>query len=525
MLIPSLTNLRMTLKKLDKLVLIPFVGLLSLSLGVTIFILLMQFLLIWFDDLIGKNLGLVTYLQLLLYFGINVTPQAFPLATLVASLITFGNLGEQSALIALKSAGVSLLRVLWPLFIFLLIISSFVLFSNNYLVPRVNLKAYTLLLDLRKKKPSLAIKEGVFYNGIPNYSIRVEKKLQDQKTVQGIIIYDHTQNQGNIAVTIAESGQLYTICNNQYLVIELFNGWSYAEEPTQESLSDEQRGIPSLNRSNFKVQKVIFDLSSFKLIRSSEEIFSNHYTTQNSHRLSMEIAKRKAKIKAIYQTLVEEFQQQWPIFQDTLSKHTHRAPWPEVKLAAHIASSIPKLKVKQLFQPISQTMNHDTSPESSVATSTLHKSIPPRAIQKALDRAKETNNKLKTLVDEIAYEQKELREYEAEKNQRLASAVACIIMFLIGAPLGVLIRRGGIGIPLLIAITFVLLYYVVEIFSIRWVKIGILGSISGPWAPNLILSPFALFFLWQAQQDTRLLDWDAHRVRFEKLIKYLTKTV
>ena len=177
----------MPIRKIDKLVLGPFIGLFILTLCVAIFILLMQFFLIWFDELIGKDLGLVTYLQLFFYFGVNVTPLAFPLATLLASLIAFGNLGEYLELTALKSAGISLLHLLLPLFVFVVALSGLVFLSNGYLVPKVNQKAYSLLYDLRKKKPSIAIKEGVFYNGIPDYSIRSTKSFQTKKHSRALL--------------------------------------------------------------------------------------------------------------------------------------------------------------------------------------------------------------------------------------------------------------------------------------------------------------------------------------------------
>ena len=156
---------------------------------------------IWFDELIGKDLGLKIYLQLFLYFGIGATPMAFPLATLVSSLMVFGSLGEQLELTALKSAGIPFIRILQPLLFLMALLSAFVYFSNGYIVPKVTVKAHTLLYDLRKKRPSVAIKEGVFYNGIPDYSIRVERKLADQQTLEGITIYDHTKNKGNVHLT------------------------------------------------------------------------------------------------------------------------------------------------------------------------------------------------------------------------------------------------------------------------------------------------------------------------------------
>lgn len=513
----------MSLRKLDKLILGPFIGLFILTLCVAIFILLTQFLLIWFDELIGKDLGLLTYLQLLFYFGINATPQAFPLATLVASLITFGNLGEHAELTALKSAGISVLRVLLPLFVFVVVLSGFVFFSNSYLVPKVNIQAYTLLFDLRRKKPSIAIKEGVFYNGIPGYSIKVDKKLPDQRTLQGIMIYDHTQGRGNVAVTIAESGQLYTICGDQYLVIELFDGCSYLEEAATAPPKREQKAIPSLNRISFQAQKVVLNLASFKLTRSSKDIFSYHHTTKNAHQLNAKIAEIKAKIKAAHQTVVEEAQQRWPVLHEGRWERTPQAPSRQAAIVDTLCILAPAAQTREVPPRPGLVAIADAQTALAIAPSTVYPDMLPQTIQKALDQASAMHSKLKTQVDRIEAKQRDLRKYEVEKYRRLASAVGCIIMFLIGAPLGALIKRGGIGVPLLVSTIFILLYYVADMFGVRWATAGILSSLMGSWLPNLILLSFGLFFLGQAQRDTRLLEGDAYAVLLERLRKYVRK--
>ncbi|MEL6539540.1 MAG: LptF/LptG family permease, partial [Bacteroidota bacterium] len=217
------------MKKVDKLLLKPFLALFVLSLCVTVFVLVMQIFLVYFDELVGKSVGWTIYAQLLGYMGIYISPQALSLSILVASIITFGNLSEHAELIALKSAGISLFRILMPLMIFVTILSGFIFYANSYVVPRANLNFINLLYDLRKKKPDLAIREGVFYDGIPGYSIRVAKKMPDQKTLRGILIYDHTQDRGNVAVTMAESGQITIVQAGQYLALDLFNGQNYVE--------------------------------------------------------------------------------------------------------------------------------------------------------------------------------------------------------------------------------------------------------------------------------------------------------
>ncbi len=226
------------MKKIDKLVLGSFLGLFVLTFCVAFFVLLMQFFLFNFSELIGKGLGVDIYLQLASYVGVWTTKQAFPLSVLLASIMALGNLGENHELTALRSAGIPILRILWPLCVFVLLLSGLAFFSNSYVVPRANLNALSLLSDLVKKKPSVAIKEGLFYDGIPGYSIKVDKKLEDKTKLEGIMIYDHTEKRGNVSLTMAKSGRIYTIKDEAYLVIELFNGHNYLEEAPKEATAE-----------------------------------------------------------------------------------------------------------------------------------------------------------------------------------------------------------------------------------------------------------------------------------------------
>src|SRR5688500_8600553 len=204
------------MRKIDKLVLKSFIGPFILTFLVVVFILLMQHMMKYFDDIIGKDLGWNVVGQLLFYFAIFMTPVAMPLAVLLSSLITFGNLGEHFELTAIKSAGISLLRTLRPIFIFVLFLSGVAFYVNNYLVTKADLEAYSLLYNIKQKKPALDLREGAFYNGIPDISIKVNKKFpKDEDALKEIIVYDHRKNDGNKEVTIADSGRMFTILNER----------------------------------------------------------------------------------------------------------------------------------------------------------------------------------------------------------------------------------------------------------------------------------------------------------------------
>src|SRR5688572_22782086 len=268
------------MKKLDKLILSSFIGPFILTFLVVVFILLTQHMLKYFDDIIGKGLGIEVIGQLLFYFAIFMTPIALPLAVLLSSLIAFGNLGEHFELTAVKSAGISLVRALLPIFFFVLGLTVVAFYVNNNLVPNAALEAYSLLYDIKQKKPALDLREGSFYDGIPDMSIKVSKKFPDGVTIKDIIIYDHRKHDGNKDVTKADSGKMYTILNERYLKLELYHGYKYTEgTSSNEDLTGttKKRGQgETLSRTKFGKTQVVFDLSSFALERTDKKWFQGN---------------------------------------------------------------------------------------------------------------------------------------------------------------------------------------------------------------------------------------------------------
>ncbi|MDX5347781.1 MAG: LptF/LptG family permease, partial [Hymenobacteraceae bacterium] len=250
------------MKKLDKLVLRSFLGPFVLTFAVVEFILLTQYMLKYLEDLVGKDLGLDVFSELLFYFSLNMAPVALPLAVLLSSLMTFGNLGEHHELTAIKTSGISLLRILRPVFFFSVIITIAAFFFNNNIVPKANLKAYSLLWDIRQKKPSLDIKEGAFYNGLPGYSIKIGEKFSDGQTLKDIMIYDHTTGRGNTTVILADSGKMYTQYDDAYLVLELFDGNTFLEQTDDSMRNNSNEGFV---RKTFRQSKNVFKMSSFNL--------------------------------------------------------------------------------------------------------------------------------------------------------------------------------------------------------------------------------------------------------------------
>ncbi|MBE62290.1 MAG: hypothetical protein CMB89_08015, partial [Flammeovirgaceae bacterium] len=278
------------MRKIDKLILQAFISPFILTTVVATFILVIQYMMKYFDDFVGKDLGAEVFAELIFYFSLNMLQAALPLAVLVSSLMTFGNLGEHFELTAIKSAGISLLRALRPIFFFVVILTIGAFYFNNYVVPAANLQAYSLLYDIKHKKPGLDIKEGVFYNGIPDYSIKVKEKLPDNQTLKEVLIYDHTGGKGNNRVILADSSRMYMIYNDRYLKLELYNGNYYSEEPKPRSQIDE------FYRTKFDRMDMVFNLSSFDFKHTKKELFQNNRQMKNVAELTTDIDSLKFSV-------------------------------------------------------------------------------------------------------------------------------------------------------------------------------------------------------------------------------------
>ena len=478
------------LKRLDILVLKAFFGPFILTVFVVTFIFLMQTILKYIDELVGKGLSYLDYAELMMYFSMNILPVALPLAILLSSLMTFGNLGQFNELTAVKSSGISLLRVMVPIAIWVLGCTVGLFFFNNYVVPQANLKAFSLLYDLRQKKPSLDLKPGVFYNGIPGYSIKVVQKFDNDTSIKGVIIYDHTQGRGNTDVILADSGAMYLFNNKQYLALELFHGNSYSEFKSEGS-GGGYIMPQEFMRNSFDKTQIIFDLASFDLSRTKEELFTGSRQMQNTTELTRHI-------DSVHATFV------------TINKQTSGMLQPfyyytNVNLKDTSTTNIPKLNNVH----ITKELLFKESLEQEVAN-------------RAANQARSIKAYLQSNVERDENMQKEIHEFEVTKYQKYTQAVACFVLFLIGAPLGAIIKKGGLGVPVLICIIFFIFYYVFSITGEKWTKEGVYPADFAMWFGNGILFCIGLFFMRQAKNDSRILESDFYLVLFDKVKKMVT---
>ncbi len=518
------------MKRLDKLILFSFLGPFVLTFVVVDFILLTTYMLKYFDEFVGKNLGAEVFAELIFYFCINMSPKAFPLAVLLSTLMTYGNLGEHFEITAIKSAGISLVRTFVPIFSFVVLLTFGVFYSNNNLVPRANLKAYQLLYDIRQTKPAMDIKPGVFYNGLPNYSIKVNKKYPDDITLKEIIIYDHSEGRGNTTVVMADSGKMYTFSNDRYLMLELYDGTAY-QESIRQRVSQNYDRVDPFTRNSFNERKIVFSLASFDFQQTNEELFATNRLMKNIKQLTSDIDSMK-----------------WQIFEYNYRIYASTIKYFEYHLKGYYELPQEMLERKLVMDSIFLTKSQDSSvivmlqSQYEVQAKAIRemKPLPSRKelpmanlvgkskvvaavswqnrrnreliIKAALAKARQTKNTVQTNLDRIVSFERNIDHHEVEKYRKLAEAVACLIMFTIGAPLGAIIKRGGLGFPVIISIVFYVFYYVVSLTTQKWVREGLMDPILGVWMANLILFPLGLVFLRQARNDVRLFEADYYRV-------------
>lgn len=601
------------MKKIDKLIISSFLGPFLLTFLVVVFIFLMQHMLKYFDDIIGKDLGFGVLSTLLFYFAVFMTPVALPLAVLLSSLITFGNLGEHFELTAIKSLGMSLTRVIVPIFLLVLVITGIAFLANNYLVPKAALEAYSLLYDIKQKKPSLDLKEGAFYSAIPDVNIKVNKKYPDGETIEGVVIYDHRGRSGNMEVTVADSGRMYTILNSAYLKLELFRGYNYSEGGGKEQeMTGQGRSKETFSKTKFSKTYVIYDLSQFALVRTDKKWFQGNRMMRNLKELDMDIDSVNINMKesrlAVYDNLTSGSSPMTKSFvvglpselltvrqqrdsltikglRQNLSRGNYVKEDSAKKLRLAKARSKPKSKIvsskkllpaksdssESLKTDFSKKLKADSSKKlkpdsankrkasfskkrkpdiskfnqtemSNIQNTTISKFKRPILASDTVDRSKPINvdsvfnskasttemssalatarlakSQILTSTENLKSQQYELNVFKIQWHKILANSAACIVMFLIGAPLGAIIKKGGLGVPVLISILFFIFYYVMSLTGEKWAKQDFVAPHVGIWASDAVLLIFGFVFLLQARVDARLFESDFYQVVMEKL--------
>lgn len=439
----------------------------------------MMFIFKWIDDLVGKGIDSNVLIELFTYAALQTIPMALPLTILLSSIMTFGNLGEHYELVAMKSSGMSLQRIMFPLIITIILVCTGAFYFSNNILPVINLKAGSLLFDLREQKPALQIKESVFYNGIDGYSIRVGKKDPDGNTLYNLMIYDHTKGGGNYKVIVAESGTMVMSADKSFMILTLKNGSSYEEMIKNNEI---QKPHP-LMRNYFSEQIIRFDLTEFKLTRTDEELFKSNYQMMNIAQLSAGIDslnKRKEKKKEdLNRQLLEGFNT--------------------------------RLSKKNMTADSSQRTGNVLEGQS--AADKL------RILEIAANIARSS----KAYVESGLYEFKAIedtkRRHEVEWHKKFTLSFACLVLFFIGAPLGAIIRKGGLGMPVVVSVIFFLIFHILNISGEKFAKEGVYPAYISMWIASAFLLPLGIFLTYKATGDSVIFDLDTYIQSIKKLLR------
>lgn len=511
------------IKKIDKLLLRTFITTFILLLALVLFVMVIQSFFVLFSAIAGKGLGIRIYAKMLFYLSLNTFPNVFPIAILMTSLIVFGNLSESFELTAMRSVGLSLHRTLRLPFIFILFLSGALLYFQDYIYPNSKHKIFALIGDICKKKSALFIQEGVFCNNIPGYSIRVDKKLSDNEHMERIMVYDYTKRYGAVSITIAEKGRLYTTPDEGYLVMELTNGHNYvAPLPTKrnDGKSDQK---PSFYRNNFSKQKIKISLEALKL-GSTNAKFTHDPRTKTRPLLKKMIEERWKEV------LNQEKNSKNLLAEQAIRYHCTEQPNTQLNGYEIKGSASPVQEVTQdadfiLFRE--QLVERKFDSNIACRTQQYGHTLPQRVVQKSLRHVRKMKNTLITQQDNKNLFNEALNDTLYEKEHRFAVAMRCVIVFLLAAPLGCIIRRGGFGISVCISFFFILLEYILSILGRDWAIAGTISTFMGVWLPNFVLFPFCCFFLVKAHQGRGLCstDWYAFYIKITTIIKRKISTV
>jgi lipopolysaccharide export system permease protein len=470
-------------KKLDLLILKAFIGPFVATFFITLFVLVMQFFWKYIDDLVGKGLDLYSFLKLTSYVTVTAIPLALPLAVLLSSIMTFGNLGESFELVAIKSAGIPLLRFMRPLFVVSGIIAGIAFLISNYVIPVANLKFTTMLYDIRVAKPAFDLKEGIFYDKLPGYAIKVGKKDAETNMIYDVIIYEgQTALQDNFIS--AEKGSMQLSADKKFLEFNLENGWRYQEKGPFNSKETDYY------RLGFKTYKKSFDLSSFDVLKTPDSAFKGGYGMMNVHQLSKASDSLKRTMK---ETLEDRMQREVSSY--LLTGKMLDSGW---------------LRPDPLPRVPSNTRNYESL-------------IPDSAFNTSYTRGAEKLALMKSALEIISADQKnkqkELRQSLIEWHRKFALSLACVVLFLIGAPLGSIIRKGGLGMPLVIAVVFFLIFHLLNMFGVKFAQSGAATPLVGMWLSTFILVPVGIFLVYKAMNDSQLFNNEFYFRLFRKARK------
>ena len=477
------------MKTIHKLVLKAYLGPMVLTFFIVMFVLMMNIVWRYIDELVGKGLSAGIIIELMTYFMANM----IPLAMLLAAIMTMGNLGENYELLAMKSAGMSLIRITKPLIILVSLISVGSFFIGNNLVPYANKKVFSILYDIRQQKQSLEFQDGLFFNGIDNMSIRVSRQEPETHLLHDVLIYDNRAANGDMNTIVADSGYIRLSDDKKYLLVTLFNGETYEQTRSSQWFTQSK-----LRHHIFEKQDQVIPMEGFAMGRTDANQFSNSQT-KNINELQHDIDSLEKMVNSAttrsYEPLLKE---------QIFSRDNSVLPQPD------------SLRIdKSRFR--------DMAAMDSIATLQMREKE--RVWNQARTLAKNSRNMFS--FDESAAKEalNQLYRSKVEWHKKMSLPVSIMIFFLIGAPLGAIIRKGGLGLPVVVSIIFFVIYYIISLSGEKLAKEGSWDAVYGMWLSTFILTPIAIYLTYKATNDSALLDTDWYAGKFKALYERMRPAI
>lgn len=462
---------------------------------ICVFILLMQFLWKYIDEMVGKGLEWQIVSELLLYASCGLVPLAFPLAMLLASIMTFGNMGENYELVAMKASGISLFRIMRPLVVIAILLTMTAFYFSNNILPKTNLKFYSLLYSVKRQKPEMIIKEGVFSNDMDGYSIKVDHKGSGNNMLYGLMIYNHTEHDGNAKVTVADSGKMEITElaeNKKFMTVTLYNGYSYRDEKEARTASGKR--FP-FSRESFAKEVINISMLGFEFNRTDEKLYAGASRMLNTKQLRYVGDSAFLEYKIRIWRFVTSLNYQSDINQqvawlsmpfDSLRKNPDLKPDTLVDMD-HVFASLTTFEKEELYR-------------------------------KTISNVRNNSQSISQQMDEMYTRKKYVNNFPMEWHRKYTLSVACLIFFFIGAPLGAIIRKGGLGMPVVVSILMFIAYYILMITGEKFAREDEWSMTSGMWFSSLVFLPLGIWLTYKAATDSGLLNLESYELFFKKLI-------
>jgi lipopolysaccharide export system permease protein len=526
-LFPKITNVKnhliFSMKTIDRLLIRSFIPPFIVTFFIALFVLMMQTLWLYIDDIIGKGAGILIIAELVFYLSVSLFPLALPIGVLISSVMLLGNLAEQYELSSLKSAGVSLWRVMMPLVLVAFFIGGFSFVCSNTLIPIANKKFFSRLFDIRRQKPTLSLEEGIFNDDFQGFVIRIGERGTDEKTIKNVLMYDHSGGGEILNETSAKTGEMYTTPDKQYMVMRLHEGNKYQE------LRNAKSKFPFI-RIKFREWNKVFDLGQFSINRTDESLFKGDRRMMSVLQLRRELDTLTMQEVRKIDNVSYGIAPYYSFFRDELPSPARVA----IAMAAKSDSSSAKKKLPIIAALPKPKKTNDTLKIDGV-NQVLTKKLPEYpslfatfdgSIYKKQELYGKTEVVVRNVLSQVEAANNSLDAFKRQKirfiyeiNLKFSYAAACLIFLFVGAPMGAIVRKGGFGYPMLIAIGFFILFITLTIGSRRLAEGQVMSPPLAAWLPCIVLMPIGFWLTYLAMNDRSFKNND----RLAALVRWVQK--